>query len=79
VLPRMYEKRFAFDLELLVVARLLGFDRVVELPVRIERRFGSTISLRAVCGIIADTVAIWWRLRVGRAYGPGGRLGPAAR
>ena len=48
VLPQMVEQRFAFDLELLVVARLLGFDRFAELPVRIERRFGSTISVRAV-------------------------------
>ena len=48
VLPLMVEQRFAFDLELLVVARRLGFDRFAELPVRIERRFGSTISVRAV-------------------------------
>jgi glycosyltransferase involved in cell wall biosynthesis len=68
VLPLMYEKRFAFDLELLVVAQLHGFDRFEELPVRIQRRFGSTISLAAVAGIVADTVAIWWRLRVRRMY-----------
>jgi glycosyltransferase involved in cell wall biosynthesis len=68
VLPLMHEKRFAFDLELLVVAQLHGFDRFEELPVRIQRRFGSTISLPAVAGIIADTVVIWWRLRVRRAY-----------
>ncbi len=68
----MVEQRFAFDLELLVVARLLGFDRFAELPVRIERRFGSTISLRAVAGILADTFSIWWRLRVRHQYGAGG-------
>ena len=33
VLPQMVEQRFAFDLELLVVARRLGFDRFAELPV----------------------------------------------
>lgn len=71
VLPLMHEKRFAFDLELLVVAQLQGFDRFEELPVRIQRRFGSTISLMAVAGIIADTVAIWWRMRVRRTYGAG--------
>lgn len=67
VLPETFEKRFAFDLEVLVLARLHGFDRVAELPVRIERRFGSTVSPKAVVGIIADTLAIWWRLRVKRA------------
>jgi glycosyltransferase involved in cell wall biosynthesis len=69
VLPQMVEQRFAFDLELIVVARLLGFDRFAELPVRIERRFGSTISVRAVAGILADTFSIWWRLRVTHQYG----------
>ena len=69
VLPLMHEKRFAFDLELLVVAQLRGFDRLEELPVKIQRRFGSTISPSAVAGIIADTMAIWWRLQVRRSYG----------
>lgn len=68
VLPETFEKRFAFDLEVMVLARLHGFDRVAELPVRIERRFGSTISPAAVLGIISDTLAIWWRLRVRRLY-----------
>jgi glycosyltransferase involved in cell wall biosynthesis len=68
VLPQTFEKRFAFDLELLVLARLHGFDRVAELPVRIEQRFSSTISVRAVAGILLDTLAIWWRLRVRRLY-----------
>lgn len=69
VLPRMFEKRFAFDLELLVVADELGYDRVQELPVRIERRFGSTIAVLAVLGIVTDTIGIWWRLRVRGRYG----------
>ncbi|MHB8439266.1 MAG: glycosyltransferase [Acidimicrobiales bacterium] len=68
VLPYMFEKRFAFDLELMVVAARQGFDRVAELPVRIEQHFGSTISPGAVLGIVADTAHIWWRLRVRRVY-----------
>ena len=73
ILPRTFEKRFAFDLELLVLAKRFGFRRTAELPVHIERRFGSTISLPAVWGIVADTFAIWWRLRVRKAYGRTGR------
>jgi glycosyltransferase involved in cell wall biosynthesis len=68
VLPLMVEQRFAFDLEMLVVARQLGFDRFAELPVRIQRRITSTISVRAVAGILSDTFAIWWRLKVRRQY-----------
>jgi glycosyltransferase involved in cell wall biosynthesis len=69
VLPRMLEKRFAFDLELLVVANQLGYGRFVEVPVRIRRRFGSTVSPRAVAGMLVDLFAIFYRLRIARLYG----------
>ncbi len=68
VLPRMLEKRFAFDLELLVVASRLGYRRFVEVPVRIRQRFGSTVSPRAVAGMLADLIAIFYRLRISRFY-----------
>ena len=63
VLPRMVERRFAFDLELLVVASRLGYRRFVEVPVRIRQRFGSTVSPRAVAGMLVDLLAIYVRLR----------------
>jgi O-antigen/teichoic acid export membrane protein/glycosyltransferase involved in cell wall biosynthesis len=67
-LPRMVEKRFAFDLELFVVARRLGYTRVAELPVRIRERFSSTISPKAVWGMLLDTLGIFYRLRVLHYY-----------
>ena len=68
VLPRMVERRYAFDLELFVVARKRGFSRLVEAPVRIDYQFHSTISPRAVMGMLSDTFAIWFRLRFTRRY-----------
>jgi proline-rich tail region repeat protein len=68
VVPRMLEKRFAFDLELLVVARHLGFRHVVEAPVQIGERFTSTVSLHAVQGIVLDTLAIFYRLHILKYY-----------
>lgn len=68
VLPMMMEQRYAFDLELLVLSRQVGFDRFAELPVRIGKRFASTISPAAVVGILGDTFSIWWRWRVTRQY-----------
>jgi len=68
VLPLMAEQGFAFDLELLVLARRLGYRRVIEAPVRIGRRFSSTISPAAAAAMLRDTLAIWWRLHASHAY-----------
>ncbi len=62
VLPLMVEKKFAFDLELFVVAKHLGFNQVTELPVVIKERFTSTISWRSVKGMLLDTLGIYYRL-----------------
>ncbi len=62
ILPRMVEKRFAFDLELFVVARHLGFRKFFEAPVTIKHQFTSTVSSRAVKGTLLDTLAIFYRL-----------------
>ncbi len=67
-LPHMLEKRFAFDLELFVVARKLGYWRFLEAPVRLEHQFSSTISARSAYGMLLDTLAIWYRLHILRWY-----------
>jgi glycosyltransferase involved in cell wall biosynthesis len=69
VLPLMVEQGYAFDLEMLVIARRLGHRDLVEAPVRIGIRFSSTVSRRVVVGMLRDTFAIWWRLRSGDVYG----------
>jgi glycosyltransferase involved in cell wall biosynthesis len=69
VVPLLLVKRFAFDLELLAVAAALGYDRVRELPVRLEYRFsGSQLGSRAVARALWDTAAIFYRLRLLRTY-----------
>ena len=70
VLPLMVEQGYAFDLELLLIANRLGYRHVVEAPVRIGRRFSSTVSSRVVIEMLRDTFAIWWRLNARGAYGP---------
>jgi glycosyltransferase involved in cell wall biosynthesis len=69
VLPSMVEQGYAFDLELLVLARFFGYRHLVEAPVRIGIRFTSTVSVKVVVEMLRDTMAIWWRLRVRHAYG----------
>jgi glycosyltransferase involved in cell wall biosynthesis len=78
VLPWMVEQGFAFDLELLVIARRLGYQDFLEAPVRIGRRFTSTVSTKVVGQMLRDTFAIWWRLHVRHEYGPGTEAGDVA-
>jgi glycosyltransferase involved in cell wall biosynthesis len=68
VLPMLRESRFALDLELLVLARRLGYTRIVEAPVRIEERFGSTISLKAVWLLLVDTLGVFVRDSIRHEY-----------
>jgi len=67
VLPRVVEKRFAGDLELLVVAKSLGFNRIYEAPIKLDYNLGglsSAAALTAIKGIFLDTLAIYYRKNV---------------
>lgn len=77
VLPRLLEKRYAFDLEFLVVARSLGFKRVLEAPVRIHYRFTSQVNPRSALGIFLDTLAIFYRHYILNTYRAAERRRPA--
>jgi glycosyltransferase involved in cell wall biosynthesis len=67
VFPKIAVKRFAFDLELLVIARKLN-AKIIEAPVSIRYQFGSTINAGAVFWILLDTAAIFYRDRIIRYY-----------
>ena len=66
--PLLAIKRFAFDLELLVVARQLGYRKVCEAPVTLEYQFESTVNLGSAWRVLWDTAAIFYRLRILRYY-----------
>lgn len=68
VVPLLAIKRFAFDLELLVVARQLGYKKVMEAPVDLSYKFESTADLKAAWHVLWDTAAIFYRLHVLRFY-----------
>jgi glycosyltransferase involved in cell wall biosynthesis len=69
VVPLLLVKQFAFDVELLAVAAALGFDRIREMPVRLEYRFtGSALGSTAVLSALWDTAAVFYRLRLLRTY-----------
>ncbi len=69
VLPLLLVKRYAFDLEVLAVGAEFGFDRVAEVPIRLEYRFtGSGITSRAVWRMFQDVLAIGYRIHVRHWY-----------
>ncbi|HEY8642221.1 MAG TPA: glycosyltransferase [Candidatus Dormibacteraeota bacterium] len=68
VVPLLAVKRFAFDLELLVVARKLQYRRIAEAPIELQFQFNSTVPPWAAYGILWDTAAIFYRLHITRYY-----------
>ncbi len=69
VFPQMLVKKFAYDLELLVLTHRLGF-KIAEAPVvvdfrpNIDRKLKRWISLRDIFTTWWDTMAIFFRLHI---------------
>ena len=69
VFKRILVKKFAFDLEVLVVAHHLGYRRIIEAPVKFRlRSMGSKISTGAVRNFLQDMAAIFYRRYLLRYY-----------
>lgn len=67
VLPRLVVKAYAFDIELLAVAKYLGFNRIYEAPIIVSLDFSSGGKLAAVFNkqirdILYDTIAVFYRM-----------------
>jgi len=70
VFPKVLVKQYAYDLELLVNAKRLGY-RVAEMPIVLNYRFQSRIRTRAVWDILLDTLAIFYRMKIVHYYDRG--------
>ena len=76
VLPRLVIKQFAFDIELLAVAKYLGFRRIYEAPVKIilrnvESSFKGFMFLDSyIRSMLWDTAAVFYRMYILRYYHP---------
>ncbi len=69
VAPLLLIKQYAFDLELLAVGAEFGFDRIEEMPVRLDYKFtGSGINTQAVRRMFLDTLAIAYRIHLRHWY-----------
>lgn len=64
ILPRLVEKRFAGDIEMLIVASELGFNRIYEAPIKLDYSFSPLTSAALwfeVIRIFIDTVRLYFR------------------
>lgn len=71
ILPRLLVKRYAFDLEMLVVAQKCGFHRIYEAPIRVNYNFGDLIhasTIVSIYHILLDTAAIFYRINILHYY-----------
>lgn len=72
VFPRLLVKQFAFDIEILAVAYLLGYKRIYEAPVKLKFNQKSSITSANFWNVIFfmlwDTLAVFYRLRIRRYY-----------
>lgn len=71
VLPRLLEKRYAFDLEILSVAYRLGFRRIYEAPIKLKYRLEDmthAASLKTIYFYCLDVLAIFYRLYILNYY-----------
>lgn len=69
VVPKLVVKTWAFDLEILVVASLYGFNHIVEAPIKLQgRKYGSKIGWAAIRHILIETAAVFYRRYILRYY-----------
>jgi glycosyltransferase involved in cell wall biosynthesis len=69
VVPLLLIKQYAFDLEVLAVGAEFGFDRIEEIPVRLDYKFrGTGVNRDAVQRMFLDTLAIAYRIHVRHWY-----------
>lgn len=71
ILPRLLVKKYAFDLEMLAVARRLGFKRIYEAPIKLKYNFAHythASTMKTIANIFIDTLAIFYRLNILHYY-----------
>ncbi len=71
ILPRLLVKQYAFDLEMLAVARRLGFKRIYEAPIKLKYNFSDfthASTVKTIINILIDTLAIFYRIYILNYY-----------
>ena len=69
ILPRLLVKRYAMDIEMLAVAKYLGFKRIYEAPIEVRfSQITSRINWQTIFKMAWDTAAVFYRLKILHYY-----------
>jgi glycosyltransferase involved in cell wall biosynthesis len=69
ILPRLLVKRYAMDIEMLAVAKYLGFNRIFEGPIEVKfDKSTSRINWTTIFKMAWDTLAVFYRLHILHYY-----------
>lgn len=69
ILPRLLVKRYAMDIEMLAVAKYLGFSRIYEAPIEVQfNAYTSAVKWKTIFEMLKDTLAVFYRLRIIKFY-----------
>ncbi len=69
VVPRALVKQYAFDLEMLVIAKQLGYSRIFEAPVELNfNNSTSGIKFKTIFKMFTDTLSVFYRARILNYY-----------
>lgn len=69
ILPRLLVKRYAMDIEMLAVAKYLGFGRIYEAPIEVKfDKRTSHIKWQTIFKMFWDTAAVFYRLKILHYY-----------
>lgn len=71
VFKNIVVKAFAFDVEVLAVSRLYGYDKIYEAPVKLRFRQGSisnTNFWKVAFWMLVDTLAVYYRINIKHYY-----------
>lgn len=66
-MQRLLVKRYAFDIELLALAKKEGFS-IIEAPIKMNFKLESNIKPTSVANMILDTLAVFYRLKIIKYY-----------
>ena len=69
ILPRLLVKRYAMDIEMLAVAKYLGFGRIYEAPIEVHfDKRTSAVKWTTTLKMFQDTLAVFYRLKILHYY-----------